>query len=166
MTVRASDIVVVIHTWLWRVRWVLPIGAIAAMWALAAHPGKASIGGLMVFGGFVSLLAALLWRIGVHPSLQLSARGLRVRRMVGVLEVEWEDVMEVRPGRGGLVVVRRSGEPIATYPIGGKTNLSFGLEIDTYSDRLADWLGKVAATPLPERNSVLQRGLPRRLRWR
>ena len=152
----------IVHTWLWHVRWALPIAVAGGVAWVIVDPGKASRGGLFVLTMFLLLLGVLIWRMGVHPSVRISATGMRVHRMIGKVDIAWDQVRSVEPGRGGLVVETMSGERVMTNPLGGKTNISLGLEIDTYADRLADWLTRLAASSAPDREKLLVMGAPRR----
>jgi hypothetical protein len=114
---------------IWRVnRW-----ARRACWAVAILSVVAAIGTLSVTGpkfvdgnyawnelsgiGVILLLAGSAWRLGIHPSIEVSSDGVSVVNPLRTIVMSYDEIRAVRPGSSGVQIELVSGRTVKAWAV-------------------------------------------------
>jgi hypothetical protein len=91
------------------------IGGLIASFA-QLEAGEASYAAqfsIFVVAGAVMVLCG--WLYGMHPKVKVDDAGVTVTNPIRRVEIPWSDIDHARPGRSGVVVVRRSGRTVQAW---------------------------------------------------
>lgn len=89
------------------------------------------------------VFVVLLWRMGLHPSLEATAAGLTVRNPLQTVEIPWAEVRETIPGYDGIRITRY-GRPSVTVWAVQKANISTWSRARTRADVVAATIDHLA----------------------
>lgn len=78
----------------------------------------------------------LLWRMGLHPSVEATDNGLTIRNPLRTVEVPWAEVSEAVPGYDGIRITRYGLPSITVWAV-QKANISTWSRMRTRADAVA-----------------------------
>lgn len=97
-------------------------------------------GGLVVGSVFAIVwlsLSVLFHRVGVHPVMRFTSRGVEIRNPWRNYEVPWHDIENVASGYSGVEITRRDGT-VVVAAVGQKSNGASLRGTRTYGDEVAE----------------------------
>jgi hypothetical protein len=93
---------------------------------------------------FGLVLALMLWRAGIHPSVAATEAGLVIRNPLETVTVPWEDLVEAAAGFDGVRIGRLSAPPTTIWAV-QKANFSTWSGARTRADAVAAKIQELAA---------------------
>jgi hypothetical protein len=123
----------------------------AVAWVILDPDADAVAVALVVVAGLV--IAAVLWRAGIHPSVTATQYGLVIRNPLARVVVPWQDVRGASAGYDGVVIFRRAAPPVVIWAV-QKSNLATWSGSRTRADAVARRLVELAV----EHGAVVESG--------